>query len=180
MESSDELVVPVVFGNHLHYVGQKRCEICEEENEAWDALMSQFVHEIGNEKKFFAYEAESWLRKQPAVKAHNQRMPYDQWAEVASLEDNYIEDGVSVFNPVELTDVEQAYADREATEELLAPLSATQRDIMEKTAAGYGPKEIAVMKGHKNSATVRIGKYKAKRALGVPINEKMRRQKNGE
>jgi DNA-binding CsgD family transcriptional regulator len=168
MSQQDELVKPFLYGNsHMHYNGQGPCAICEAENAAFMRLLDEDGEKL--ERK---------VQKLQSTKEYNQRFPYDQYAQVGQLEGVYIEQGESVFDTPPQVEPQDEYADKEAAEELLAPLTPTQREIMRKTAAGYKAREIAAEKGHKNSATVRIGKYKAKRVLGVPVNKRMRRVKN--
>lgn len=160
-------VKPFLYGSHLHYLDMPPCTVCDAENDAFMALMKQHGAEV----------LEQRVQRMQLTREYNQHWPYDQWSHVNTLEGAYVERGTSVFSGREDISAEEALADREAVDEWLAELPDTQKHIMKRTAQGYKPREIAAQLGHENSAMVRLNKHEARKALGAPINPRMRRKR---
>jgi DNA-directed RNA polymerase specialized sigma24 family protein len=140
----------------------------EKENQAYECLLN----ELGS------YELARRINKLPSYKAYDQAYPFDSTTVALSL-DELIEENLYIDAPGALTP-EAQYMKAEDTENYLSDLPEPQRTIIAMTIEHYTPAEIAEALGQHNSNAVRQNKYKALRALQVPIKlEKRSNQKHG-
>lgn len=146
---------------------QEPCARCAAENDAFMGL------QIGGSFSF-----EELMYKLPSYRAYHTRWPFDAREKVLSSELVFEEkDGaVYVEKPGDRSTLDELM-DTEAVDELLIELTPDEKQVILLTGEGYKPREIAVIRHERTSASVRQLKYAALRKLGAPINTKMRRVK---
>lgn len=156
-----------VFASRLGV--ESACGICGAENDAFLELQRMMGSEPLEER----------MHSLISYRAYNQRWPFDAREKVLSVEAVFEEraDGNSSEPADSTKSVLERLMDEEATDTILSVLTDEQRLVIERTVQGYKPREIAELKGDKSSDRVRQDKYSAMRALGAPINSKMRRGK---
>jgi len=124
------------------------------------------------------FAVEERMHKLDSYRAYNQKWPFDAKKMVLSAEVVFEEKDNEVYidgyNP---RSTMEEIMDAEAVDTLLADLSEDERMVIELTAGGYKPREIAIVRGELTSARTRQEKYSALRKLGAPINTNMRRVK---
>lgn len=170
-----ELVTPIAYGNHLHYamfkhnsdgsiakklvngrnipivlVGQPRCEMCEQENQAFDYLQDSMGADYLAKK----------IMKREQYRLFDRKFPYDSTAKAIPLED--VQDMLGDEN----TFLEEVIAN-EAIEAFLAVLTPKQRAVAELLLQGHKPATIAEQWGLKDSNSVRWHKHSVKQRAAV-------------
>lgn len=162
-----EGVSTIEYGNHYHNSEQGMCQVCERENRIFER-MAKNGSQILEER----------MHRVPSYKAYNQKWPFDARKKVLSSEVVFEDtDGVIYVEGMNTGTFIDLIESDEAVEELLAELTAEERDVITKTVEGYKPREIADLYGEHNSSRVRQDKYSAMRKLGAPLNQNMRRNK---
>ena len=141
-----ELVVPFMFGGHMHYEGMTACPTCEQENDQWDKLV----------KRTHTYQLAKMLTRTKAYKAYRQARPYDDAESVLSL-DTMLEGGNMFENDSDT--LLDAYARVEELERFRDVLSPKQLHILDLLLAGLESRDIYRGEGYKSTGGVRYHKH---------------------
>lgn len=129
----------------------------ERQNRVWDRLLEA----LG------AHALEERLRRMPvgagehinSYNAYNRKWPFDAKKRTVGL------DLVSDFIAGDGPDMQEALIMKQAQEAFLGSLTDKQRFVVEKTAEGYKPREIAAMQGDGESGKVRWHLFASRRKL---------------